>query len=146
MVKEQGLVRKCVEAFGSQSVVALLNVQTEKKFPVFFRRSPLFRGWPSGFTEYQHIADKLLELGVGEVIVQNPELEGSMNGINLTAAVEIKRHMSIPVLYTGGICDNSDIIKVKDAGLDGVLIGSKFVFVGQKRGILISYDGDLTNE
>ena len=131
------LVRDAVAIYGSQSIVGCLDV----------RRTLLGR-----YELYTHsgqkraagsVRDRALELeglGVGEIIVNAIDRDGTQSGYDIKLVREVASAVRIPVVACGGAGGIDDFVQaVQEAGASAVAAGSLFVFVGPHRAVLINY-------
>ena len=85
-------------------------------------------------------AQKMEELGVGEIIVQSIERDGSMLGYDLDLITSISKAVKIPVVALGGAGTIEHLEQGFDQGYaNGLAAGSLFVYHGSKKGVLINY-------
>lgn len=82
---------------------------------------------------------KLQDSGVGEIILQSIDNEGTFEGYDLEILLELKDKIEIPIIISGGARDYNDFIKAIENGASAVSAGSLFVFQGNERGILVNY-------
>ncbi len=79
-------------------------------------------------------------LGVGELLVNAIDRDGTMRGYDLDAIREVSAAVRIPVIACGGAGSLGDLrAAIRDAGAAAVAAGSLFVFVGKHRAVLITY-------
>lgn len=137
VIKNQNLIRQISERVGSQSVVIVLDVK--KKLL-------------GGYEIYTHngkngtginpidFAEKVQDLGAGEIIINSIDQDGMMNGFDMNIIDKIRQVVSIPVTVLGGAGSLADIKKViHKHGVIGVAAGSLFVFKGKYKAVLINY-------
>ena len=84
-------------------------------------------------------AKKMEDLGVGEIIINSIDLDGTMAGYDLELITEVSKQVSIPVVALGGAGSLDDLRKGKLAGAAAVAAGSLFVFQKAHRAVLITY-------
>ncbi len=131
------VVRDAAAVYGSQSVVACIDLKKR-----------LFGGYDlythSGARRRnigldQHLAN-LVGYGVGEIIVNSIDRDGTMAGYDLTAIKAVSCRVNLPVIACGGAGSIDDLAAaVNDAGATAVAAGSLFVFKGKHRAVLINY-------
>lgn len=122
---------------GRQSVVVVLDV-----------KKPLFGG-PAVHTlngrkkAKRSLADMLTlleEIGYGEIVINNIDLDGMMTGYDLALAQKVRAAVSGPLTMLGGAGKKADIeTLVGELGTVGAAAGSLFVFNGPYKAVLISY-------
>jgi cyclase len=72
------------------------------------------------------------ELGVGEILLNSMDADGTRRGYDLELLTQVRRVVSVPVIASGGAGDLGDFAPAVDAGADAVLAASVFHF-GQLR-------------
>lgn len=131
------LIRDAVSIFGSQSIVACIDVKKR-----FF----------SGYKLYSNSAKKkekrclldhisaLERLGIGEIIVNSIDQDGTCVGYDLKLLELVASSTNVPVVALGGAGSIDDFVSaVELGGVSAVAAGSFFVFFGPHRAVLISY-------
>ncbi len=72
------------------------------------------------------LARRFEDQGVAAIIYTDIGRDGMMQGVNVEATKSLAEAVSIPVIASGGVTDMEDIKKlnkVKDSGIEGVIIG-----------------------
>jgi cyclase len=131
------VVREAASVYGSQAVVACIDV----------RRRLL-----GGYDLYSHSGARrrrvalaehlgaLVRCGVGEIIVNSIDRDGTQSGYDLGAIKAVASQVSVPVIACGGAGSLDDFAAaVKEGGAAAVAAGSLFVFKGKHRAVLINY-------
>lgn len=134
-ILDMKLLSKLVEQFGSQSILVSLDVKK-----TFFGQKVFIKSGTKK-TEYDPIELSLHmeKLGVGEIILNDIDRDGTMQGYNLDMIKKISKKLSIPVIACGGAKGMDDFKKAKEVGAHGCAAGSMFVFYGPHKAVLISY-------
>lgn len=135
-LKNPNLVNDLSAEFGAQSIVFSLDVKKD-----FFGTQRVYsncgtikvKGSPS------EIAVKMEEKGVGEIILNSIDNEGSGTGYDLQLIKNLSRKLKIPLISLGGAGSIDHMIEAKKAGAHALAAGSYFVFQGPLRGVLITY-------
>lgn len=131
------LIRDAVAIYGSQSIVGCVDV----------RRTLLGRyelSSHAGKTRQliglkEHVVE-LERLGVGEIIVNAVDRDGTQSGYDLKLIREVSSAVSVPVVACGGASGIDDFVAaVHEGGASAVAAGSFFVFVGPHQAVLINY-------
>lgn len=135
--KNPDFVKEACNQFGSSTIVGAIDVK--KNF------------WGKHFI-YDHASEKLTnlevlefvkkaeELGIGELLVNNVDLDGTMQGYDFELIKKITTSVNIPVVACGGCGSIQDIDKVvNDAKAQAAAAGSFFVFHGKHNAVLITY-------
>jgi len=131
------LVREASTIYGAQAVVACIDVKKR-----------LFGGWDL----YTHSAarrrevkleqhlDNLLACGVGEILVNSIDRDGTEAGYDIAAIKAVCSRVPVPVIACGGAGSLDDFARaVREGGAAAVAAGSLFVFKGVRRAVLINY-------
>jgi imidazole glycerol-phosphate synthase subunit HisF len=125
IVRDPALITRASDAFGSQAVVAAVDAKrTGKSWEVFVKGG----SEPTGIDAIEWIK-KTEELGAGEILLTSMDRDGTKEGFDLELLSEVNRHVSIPVIASGGAgtiqhcCDAVTIGKA-----DAVLAASIFHF------------------
>lgn len=131
------LIRDAVAIYGSQSIVGCVDV----------RRTLLGRYELHSHAGKTRQAVGLLDhvsglerLGVGEIIVNAVDRDGTQSGYDLKLLQQVSSAVSVPVVACGGASGLDDFVAaVQHGGASAVAAGSLFVFVGPHRAVLINY-------
>lgn len=132
-------IKEASEKFGSTTIAVCMDV---KKTLLMGRRTWILNG--SRSTEFEPVAfAQLMEKnGVGELIVQSIDRDGTMDGYDIELIRSISTAVSVPVVALGGAGKNEDLIEAyRDGYANGLAAGSLFVYQSKKRGVLINYPG-----
>jgi cyclase len=130
------LIKEAAGRFGSQSIVAAMDVAVDKKGTPEVR---LVNGRIRTGKDPAEYAGYLEELGAGELLINDITRDGTMTGYNEALIREIAERVSIPVIACGGAGKLEDCAGVIRAGASAAAAGSLFVYWGRLRGILINY-------
>lgn len=131
------LISKAASIYGGQSIV--VSIDAKKSF---------FGGYNvyTNGGEIKHkispedFAKKVVEAGVGEIIIQSIDKEGLMKGFDLTLTEMVSKSINVPIVASGGagsIQDLKDVISI--GGASAVAAGSLFVYKGKHKAVLINY-------
>lgn len=135
-IENPNLVTDVALRLGNQSVVVAIDVNK-----TLFGSHYVFTKNGQKKTNIQPIeaAQRAIELGAGELILNFVPNDGMMTGYNLELIKTISSAVSIPVVAS---CGAGTLEHMKDAVLAGahaIAAGSMFVYHGARRGILINY-------
>ena len=130
------ILRQLADQFGSQSIVATLDVRHTGQGPMVMTHGGTRS---SGL----HLADALqraVEHGAGEIMVNNMDRDGTMQGYDLPMLRSVTESMNLPVIACGG-CGSLNHMReaAVHTGVTGLAAGSLFVYWGRLKGILINY-------
>lgn len=130
-------IREAADYFGSSTIVVCIDVK--KKLFKGYQSWSLNGSKSNGLTPIE-TAKKMEELGVGELIIQSIEKDGTMSGYDIELIKSISEAVSIPVVALGGAGGANDLEKAHNEGFaSAVAAGSIFVYQGTKKGVLINY-------
>lgn len=137
----QNLVKEAVAFFGSQSIVAMIDIKTS-----FFNSKPqvyIKNGKINTGKSPLEFALDMQEIGVGEIILQDIKREGTRAGYPIELVKEITSKLEIPLTVLGGAGSQEDFSKALKAGASGAAAGTLFTLQPPHDAVLIKY---LTNE
>jgi len=84
-------------------------------------------GWAeTSETEALDLAQSLEDAGVAAIIYTDIGRDGAMQGPNVAATAALARHITTPVIASGGVSSHADLEALKAeeaAGIDGVICG-----------------------
>lgn len=134
-------VSEISRAVGSQSVIASVDARRDRDgtYHTFIRggRTPVR-------AEAADFAREAVALGAGELLVTSIDRDGTGSGYEVELIRHVAKAVSVPVVALGGAATNADFSKALQAGSSAVAAGSKFVFYGKYRAVLITYSNPLT--
>ena len=130
------LVNRIARRYGSQSVIASIDIQRDwRKRPHLYGSSTgkrLSLGW------LEH-ARKMIQAGAGEVLLNDADRDGMMAGYDTELIRQLTQAVSVPVIALGGAGSLNHMRDAILAGASAVAAGSLFVFHGPHRAVLITY-------
>lgn len=138
------LVKESAKIFGSQSIVASIDV----KKGLFGSKSVYIRAGDKKIKDTPvEYAKKVEELGVGEILLTSIDHDGMMSGYDYELIEKVSSTVSIPVIANGGAGDINHCAKAVNAGASAAAAGSIFVYYGSRKAILVNYptQEELTN-
>jgi cyclase len=136
LFENPGLVAEAARIFGSQSIVACIDVKRE----LLGRHSLYSHGGKvrQKADIFQHI-QRLEGLGVGELVVNSIDRDGMMDGYDLAFVEKVAKSVPIPVICIGGAGNVEHLREGLRVGASAAGAGSMFVFHGKHKAVLISY-------
>lgn len=146
LLESRGLIEEIARLYGSQSIVASIDIGRT----LFGKYVACSHGGSKKIKT--GITDLLLQLqerGVGEILVNSIERDGTFSGYDLPLIRMVSEAVSIPVIACGGAGHIKDFREAVTVGkASAVAAGSMFVFNGKHKAVLISYPSqkDLVNE
>ncbi|NYT76137.1 1-(5-phosphoribosyl)-5-[(5-phosphoribosylamino)methylideneamino]imidazole-4-carboxamide isomerase [Alcaligenaceae bacterium] len=116
-IKDPGFLRDACSAFPGNIIVGLDardgKIATD--------------GW-SKLTRHDvfDIARKFEDYGCEAIVYTDIGRDGMLSGVNIEATVNLARHVSIPIIASGGVTDLEDIkalCAVEEEGIEGAILG-----------------------
>lgn len=135
--KIPNLITTISNRYGSQSTVVSVNILSDNsggQFIVDNKLKTIITG--GSIIEKIH---EFVELGAGEVFINDVTRDGTMRGYNTELISSISHSLEVPVIACGGCSSYPNLKDAIDAGASGAAAGSIFVFNGPKKAVLISY-------
>ncbi|WP_330181887.1 imidazole glycerol phosphate synthase subunit HisF [Nocardia sp. NBC_01503] len=125
------VLREMSERFGSQCIVLSVDARTVPE-----GQAPTPSGWEvtthggkrgTGIDAVEW-AVRGAELGVGEILLNSMDADGTKAGFDLTMIRAVRAAVSVPVIASGGAGKAADFAPAVQAGADAVLAASVFHF------------------
>ena len=115
-VRDPGIVEELSKEVGRERVMVALDAREGKV---------VIRGWRER-TRYSpvEIGKILEEKGAGSILFTDVDVEGLLRGVKIHTVKNLVEELNIPVVASGGISSYQDILKLRDVGVEGVVIGS----------------------
>lgn len=134
------IINEISESIGKQSVVVVLDVKKN-----FIGKYEIYTN--NGKNKVQHSLDSVLDnlekIGIGELVINSIDRDGTMLGYDLNLARKVRKKISSPLTVLGGAKNEQDILKLIDEfEIIGAAVGSMFVFKGPYKAVLINYIND----
>lgn len=129
-------VSQAAARFGSSSVVVTIDVKKD-----MLGRRRVYSHFARKLTDKDPVAyAQLLEKkGAGEILLQSVDRDGTMEGYDLELIKAVASAVTIPVIACGGAGSLRHFSEAMQAGASAAAAGSKFVFYGKHRAVLINY-------
>tara|TARA_B100000678_G_scaffold225373_1_gene193124 strand:- start:288 stop:1061 length:774 start_codon:yes stop_codon:yes gene_type:complete len=131
-VSRPELVREIAEKFGSQCVVASVDARARTE-------GEGFRGWeiythggrkPTGIDAVEH-AQRLADLGAGELLVTSMDGDGTKQGYDLELTRAIADSVSVPVIASGGVGTLDHLVEGVTQGHASAVLAASIFHFGQ---------------
>ncbi len=137
-IENPGLIKTIGKEVGVQSIVVVIDVKKKGifgKYEVFTHN-----GKKSTGLNPVEFAKNIEKIGVGEIVINSIDQEGTMKGYDFKLFESIRKYISVPLTIMGG-AGSSEHIKeaLNKFGVIGAAAGSLFVFKGKYRAVLIQY-------
>lgn len=137
-IANPNLVKEIADAVGVQSVVVVIDVKKVgllNRYEVFTHN-----GQKSSGKSPVELAKMFENLGAGEIVINNIDNDGIMQGYDMKLVKNIRDAICLPITVLGGAGTIDDIKKLIDSfGVIGAGAGSLFVFKGKYKAVLINY-------
>ena len=108
---ERSMIYVIAGKYGSQAVAATLDVRDNTDYKDVIKQAK----W---------MADE----GVGEIILQGVEEDGTLAGYDLDLIARVAEKVNIPIVASGGCSGYEDMYDAIDAGASAVAVGALFQF------------------
>lgn len=125
IVKNPGLITEASQQFGSQAVVAAIDIKFNgTEYKVYVK---------GGREETDLIGmewcKKATELGAGEILLTSMDKDGTKEGYDINFLKELASTVTVPVIASGGAGNMEHFLEAfKDANVDACLAASLFHF------------------
>lgn len=131
------LVRIAADAFGSQSIIASIDVKKS-----FWGRYEVYTNGGTRRIEVDPIdyARQMEDAGAGEILLTSIHREGTWTGFDNALIRSVAEAVSIPVIAHGGAGKADDIgVAVKEGKASAVGLGSLVVYQAKGMGVLVNF-------
>jgi N-acetyl sugar amidotransferase len=139
---EEDEIRSVIREFGSQAVVAALDVRIGPNMVEVFSKF----GTKKQSLSLENVIMKVEGLNVGEILLTDIEKEGTRTGLNLSAFESINSLLSRPFIVCGGAHSHSEVESAVQSSRFSVAASSVFTMYSSKENILITYPDRLIKE
>ena len=130
-VKDPDFVKRAAEMFGSQCIVAAIDVKSREgddRFPSGYEVVIAGGTKPTGLDALEW-AKKAVDLGAGEILLTSMDKDGTKSGYDNKITSMISEAVSVPVIASGGAGSLKDFEDaIVDGKADAVLAASLFHF------------------
>ena len=130
-------IKECSRKFGSSSIVVSVDVKKD-----FLGRDRVFvqNGRKNTGLDPESFCRKMEQCGVGELIVQSINNDGTYVGFDIRLLKSVSKIVSIPVIALGGAAGLGDFVSaVKEGQASAVAAGSFFIYQRPHQAVLITY-------
>ena len=136
-VENPRFIKEAADVFGSSTIVACMDVKKNifGKYQLVYKNAK-----KKAKDDPIEFAQKIEKYGVGEIIVQSVNRDGTYSGYDIEIIKKISKSVSVPVVALGGAADYNDFKEVVDTGFaSAVAAGSLFLYHGPRRAVLINF-------
>lgn len=134
------IIQKIGATYGAQAVVGCVDY---KKGMFGGTKTYSYSGTKKSSYSPLQWAKTLEEAGVGEIILNSIDKDGTWNGYDVEVISEVSHNVKVPVIACGGAGSTDDFKAAVKAGASAVAAGSMFVYQKKGMGVLISFPGAL---
>jgi cyclase len=130
------LVKEACSTFGTSSILATIDVKKS-----FFGKYEVWINGGKSNTKEDPVryAEQLARLGVGEILVNSIDRDGTMGGLDTNLLKAIVGAVDTPVIACGGAGNLGHLREGISCGANAIAAGSMFVFHGKHKAVLINY-------
>lgn len=136
-LKNKDLIKDAVRKFGSQSIVASVDVKRNNngEYRVYsYKDNQIFN------INIQKYIKEIEEMKVGEIFINDVDNDGMMKGYDIELFEKISSNTKTPIIACGGAGNFNDLKKIIDnSEVSAIGAGSIFVFYGVHNAVLITY-------
>lgn len=139
-INNSSLIKDIGTAVGVQSVVIVIDVKKRGilsggGYDIFLRN-----GKEKAKIKLSDFISQLNDIGVGEIVINSIDNDGTMKGYDLTLISLIRELTNFPITALGGAGEINDLKGlINKFKIIGAAAGSLFVFKGKYRAVLINY-------
>ncbi|MFI5755271.1 imidazole glycerol phosphate synthase subunit HisF [Streptomyces sp. NPDC051569] len=119
------LIREIAERFGRQVLVLSVDARRTASGSFEVTTHGGRQGTGIDAVEWAHRA---AELGAGEILLNSMDADGTKDGYDTEMIAAVRRHVTVPVIASGGAGRLADFPPAVTAGADAVLAASVFHF------------------
>ncbi|MDH5325764.1 MAG: imidazole glycerol phosphate synthase cyclase subunit [Gammaproteobacteria bacterium] len=124
---DPSLIEKVSKKYGRQAVVFSLDVKKENS--VYYAASQSANiVHDVGAVE---TAQKVVSMGVGEILLNSVDNDGKMNGYDLGLIKSVSQSVDVPIVAAGGCGSKEDCVKAINSGATAIAAGSIFYWIGE---------------
>jgi cyclase len=134
---DKKFVKESVKVAGSQSIVVSVDVKKSLlgSYEVYVNNGKI-----KTKLDPKTYAKQMQDLGVGELIVNSIDREGTGKGYDIKLLEMVSNEVEIPVIGLGGAGCMQDLIDAKNqTNVSGLAAGDFFIFYGKHKAVLITY-------
>ncbi|MDH4045440.1 MAG: imidazole glycerol phosphate synthase subunit HisF [Gemmatimonadota bacterium] len=128
-VRDPALVRRLADSFGSQCVVAAVDVRRPADCGAAWQVH-ISGGREPVALDGLHWMEQLESLGAGEILLTSMDRDGTQRGFDLELLNAATGRVRIPVIASGGAGTLAHLAEALEAGAHGVLAASIFHYHG----------------
>ena len=131
------LIGEIANTYGTQAVIGVIDVKKN-----FFGKKEVVYNSASNQSKFTPVewAQKLVEAGVGEILVTSVDNEGTWSGLDIEMIKSITDLINVPVIANGGAGNIEHLtLGIKQGGANAIALGSMVVYQKKDFGVLINF-------
>lgn len=134
-----GLVKEIAAVYGAQAVIGSIDAKKN-----IFGKYKIFSHSGTKNTGHDPVewAQQLEQMGVGEIMLNCIDRDGSWAGYEESLVEKVSRAVSVPLIACGGAGNMDHMKAAVKAGASAVAAGSMFVYQKKGMGVLISFPAE----
>ncbi|MFH1761119.1 MAG: imidazole glycerol phosphate synthase cyclase subunit [bacterium] len=122
-VENPQFIKQAAEKYGRQCIVVSVDYKGNKIYTHCGKME-------HDINPLEHIK-RCVELGAGEILLTNIDLEGTMSGYDLEFCKLVSESVNVPVIINGGAATYNDFMQAFENKADAVAASSMFHFTDQ---------------
>lgn len=136
-VNNKDFISKAVNYFGSSTITCAIDYKTD-----FLGRKRVYTHSGTKNTKLEPLAwaKELEALGVGELIINSIDAEGTKKGYDFNYFKVFQQNLNIPLVISGGARGKEDFEQCLNYGISAMAGGACFIFQGKHDAVLITYE------
>ena len=130
-------IAEACQRFGSSTIVASIDYKKN-----LWGKNYVYIHNGKDKTDYApfELAKKMEEMGVGEIMLNSIDRDGTMGGVDLELWKECVQKLSTPIIGAGGIGNLAHMKQaIEQTQIAAIAAGSLFVYYGNNQSVLINY-------
>lgn len=128
-------VKEAVREFGTSTIIGCIDFKKINGEHLVYKNG----GTINTQKKVLQTAIWLENIGIGELLLNNIDLDGKMNKLNSGLISRVAKSINVPIIAAGGVSDLSSIKEGFKSGINAVAAGSMFVYKGPLKAVLINY-------
>ena len=106
---DESIIKSLSRIYGSQSVIVSIDIKEN-----FFGKKKIYNSSKKKITNINIIdqIEKYIELGAGEILINNVSKEGTLSGFDFSILELIDKRLKIPLIVNGGVNSYKEINKI----------------------------------
>lgn len=135
-LQNPNFIKEASDTFGSSTIVVSIDVKKTwlGKYEIYNKNKV-----KTNFSDPILFAQEMEKLGAGEILINSVNNDGMMSGYDYSLIEKISHAVNIPVVACGGAGVLSHFKLAIQSGASACAAGSKFVFHGVHKAVLINY-------